>query len=106
MDQAVERMYKCLLGSSDPSGVSSSPTMLQRVLFGLSAPSPPEDVENVQYFNTSSLNPSQKKAVKLALSSPELALIHGPPGVRLWNLYCTIVDNHYNRPERRILWSR
>jgi DNA polymerase alpha-associated DNA helicase A len=83
MDQATERMKKIMLGTTE-SGVAPNP--LQRVLFGISAPSEPEDVGEIQYFNPSGLNTSQKQAVKLALASPELALIHGPPGVRVFLL--------------------
>jgi len=52
------------------------------VLFGLDAPSRHHPVQTLQFFDPS-LNPSQQAAVKLALESSELALIHGPPGVRL-----------------------
>jgi DNA polymerase alpha-associated DNA helicase A len=83
MDQAVKRMAKIMLGSSESTPPPPAPNSLQRVLFGLAKPSPVEDVGEIQYFNPSGLNPSQKQAVKLALSAPELALIHGPPGVRL-----------------------
>ena len=83
MDQAVERMAKILLGSSDSASSTPIPNSLQRVLFGLARPSRLEEIGEIQYFNPSSLNPSQKQAVKLALSAPELALIHGPPGVCL-----------------------
>ncbi|PVG02231.1 P-loop containing nucleoside triphosphate hydrolase protein [Serendipita vermifera] len=103
MDQAVEKMSKCLLGSSDPSGASASPTALQRVLFGLSAPSPPEDIGEVQYFNTTSLNPSQKKSVKLALSSPELALIHGPPGTGKTHTLVEIILQLVSRSKRLLV---
>lgn len=58
-----------------------------RVLFGLSSPSPvardlstDEDVGNVEWFDPS-LNDSQKDAIRFALASREMALIHGPPGV-------------------------
>lgn len=56
-------------------------TPLMRVLFGLSSPSPPDiaatkDLE----FIDASLNNSQKEAIRFALASPEVALIHGPPG--------------------------
>lgn len=80
MDQALERMAKIMLGSSDSTSSVPNPNPLQRVLFGLAKPSRPEDIGEIQYFNPSGLNPSQKQAVKLALSAPELALIHGPPG--------------------------
>jgi len=58
-----------------------------RVLFGLSSPSPvPEDlskdpeVGNIEWFDKT-LNDSQKDAIRFALASKEIALIHGPPGV-------------------------
>lgn len=56
-------------------------TPLMRVLFGLSSPAPPDlsKVEKIQFLDPS-LNDSQMQAVKFALSSPEIALIHGPPG--------------------------
>ena len=52
------------------------------MLFGFDAPSTRHPRHPLQIFDPS-LNPSQQAAVKLALESPELALIHGPPGVRL-----------------------
>lgn len=58
-----------------------------RVLFGLSSPSPvPSDLASdaelskIAWFDPS-LNESQKDAIRFALSSREIALIHGPPGV-------------------------
>lgn len=58
-----------------------------RVLFGLSSPSPvPQDltkdtdVGNISWIDPT-LNDSQKDAVRFALASREVALIHGPPGV-------------------------
>ncbi|KAB8299290.1 hypothetical protein EYC80_001367 [Monilinia laxa] len=56
-----------------------------RVLFGLSSPSPvPEDLGNAELeWIDSSLNDSQKHAIKFALASKEIALIHGPPGVMI-----------------------
>ena len=55
-------------------------TQLTRVLLGLSKPSAKITIDNLSYFDTS-LNPSQKEAVKFALVSPEVACIHGPPGM-------------------------
>lgn len=55
---------------------------LARILLGQNSPSSPHDkssLEDFQFFDTS-LNVSQREAVKHALLSPELALIHGPPG--------------------------
>lgn len=56
-------------------------TPLIQVLFGLSSPAGPDrstlpDVE----FQDPSLNDSQKHAIRFALASPHIALIHGPPG--------------------------
>ncbi|KAE9578720.1 DNA polymerase alpha-associated DNA helicase A [Colletotrichum fructicola] len=57
-----------------------------RVLFGLSSPSPvPSDLASdselskIQWIDPS-LNDSQKDAIRFALASREVALIHGPPG--------------------------
>ncbi|CVK89028.1 related to HCS1-DNA helicase A [Fusarium mangiferae] len=58
-----------------------------RVLFGLSSPSPvsedlskDETVGNLEWFDPT-LNDSQKNAIRFALLSREVALIHGPPGM-------------------------
>jgi DNA polymerase alpha-associated DNA helicase A len=55
-----------------------------RVLFGLTTPSPVSedlsDVGGVEWIDPS-LNDSQKDAIKFALASEEVVLIHGPPGV-------------------------
>lgn len=51
-----------------------------RVLFGLSSPSPVHEVPEVEWLD-SRLNDSQKDAIRFALASREVALIHGPPGV-------------------------
>lgn len=61
-------------------------TPLMRVLFGLSSPSVPDrstttDMEGgrLEFIDTS-LNESQRAAVRFALAAPEVVLIHGPPG--------------------------
>src|SRR3569833_1200063 len=62
-------------------------TIFMRVLFGLSSPSPvPEDLSSDPEFGKiewidPTLNDSQKDAIRFALASREIALIHGPPGV-------------------------
>lgn len=62
-------------------------TSLIRTLFGLSSPTPvppdPEEdpaVGKIQWIDPT-LNDSQKDAIRFALASREIALIHGPPGV-------------------------
>ena len=58
-----------------------------RVLFGQGSPSPiPADLGSdpelakIEWVDPS-LNDSQKDAIRFALASREIALIHGPPGV-------------------------
>lgn len=65
------------------------------MLFGLSSASPvPENLGDLEDEKTKlewvdeSLNESQKKAIRFALASREVALIHGPPGVSYTALYC------------------
>ena len=56
-------------------------TTLTRVLFGLDSPTlPAQDEVNLEFFDQT-LNESQRDAVRFALASPDVALIHGPPGV-------------------------
>ncbi|KAI4601410.1 hypothetical protein KJ359_011539 [Pestalotiopsis sp. 9143b] len=77
MNQTMERLLK--MTESDYSTFT-------RVLFGLSTPSTvPADlasdpeVRNIDWFDPG-LNESQKDAIRFALASKEIALIHGPPG--------------------------
>ncbi|KAF6221260.1 hypothetical protein HO133_002115 [Letharia lupina] len=55
-------------------------TTLTRVLFGLDAPTPVSQDEAEVEFLDQTLNDSQRDAVRFALASREVALIHGPPG--------------------------
>ena len=56
-------------------------TILTRVRFALDTPTPvSEDGPKVEFIDQT-LNDSQRDAVKFALASREVALIHGPPGV-------------------------
>lgn len=57
-------------------------TTLARILFGLDTPTPvSQDYEDVNFIDQT-LNDSQKDTIRFALASREVALIHGPPGVR------------------------
>lgn len=78
MNQTMERLSKM---------TESEYSSFVRVLFGLSTPSPlPADLNTgpeygrIEWFNPN-LNDSQKEAIRFALASHEIALIHGPPGV-------------------------
>jgi DNA polymerase alpha-associated DNA helicase A len=61
-------------------------TTFIRAVFGLSSLSPlPADLDKALpdlKFIDHSLNDSQKDAIRFAMISKEMALIHGPPGVR------------------------
>ncbi|KAM9882686.1 DNA-binding protein smubp-2 [Verticillium dahliae] len=77
MNQTMEKLQKM------PEAEYSS---FMRVLFGLSSPSPiPVDLAadgelgKLEWIDPS-LNDSQKDAIRFALASREVALIHGPPG--------------------------
>ncbi|KAM0280751.1 hypothetical protein ACHAQH_003921 [Verticillium albo-atrum] len=77
MNQTMEKLQKM------PEAEYSS---FMRVLFGLSSPSPippnlatDEELGKIEWIDPS-LNDSQKDAIRFALASREVALIHGPPG--------------------------
>ena len=78
-----------------------------RTLFGQSSPTPtPVDEEalskkvgNVNWVGDN-LNESQKSAIKFALVSPEIALIHGPPGTGKTHTLIELIIQML-RPERR-----
>jgi DNA polymerase alpha-associated DNA helicase A len=59
---------------------NSELSSLSRILLGQTVPSRPAERDNIKFIDET-LNDSQKEAVLFALSAPELALIHGPPGV-------------------------
>ncbi|KAI5920082.1 P-loop containing nucleoside triphosphate hydrolase protein [Camillea tinctor] len=77
MNQTMEKLQK--MSESEYS-------IFMRVLFGLSTPSPvPKDLStDLEYAKIEwmdpTLNDSQKDAIRFALASREVALIHGPPG--------------------------
>ena len=78
---------------------------LTRILFGLDAPSPvPQDQEalerqigSIEFFDPA-LNESQRAAVRFALCSREIALIHGPPGVGIltYSYLLRLLADHSN----------
>ena len=80
-DVTFKRMNQVMTRLSKMGEAEYSPLM--RVLFGLSSPSPPDMASmgkgGVEFVDAS-LNESQKEAIRFALASPEVALIHGPPG--------------------------
>jgi hypothetical protein len=76
-------LYCCypLLNCPAGQGQVYTPMMkLVKVLLGISMPSEMAPLKNIVFFDPT-LNKSQKAAVKFALESPEVACIHGPPGI-------------------------
>jgi DNA polymerase alpha-associated DNA helicase A len=78
MNQTMNRLQK--LGDQEY-------TPFMRVLFGQASPTPlPSDLNDPSNplhkleWNDPSLNNSQQEAIRFALASREVALIHGPPG--------------------------
>jgi DNA polymerase alpha-associated DNA helicase A len=75
MNQTMQRLQKMQ---------SDEYSIFVRVLFGLTSPSPvsgePVEGKDLEWHDPS-LNDSQKDAIRFALDSKEVALIHGPPGV-------------------------
>ncbi|KAI5308843.1 hypothetical protein KEM55_004728 [Ascosphaera atra] len=76
-DVTYRRMRQTMskLETMPPSGYSH----LLQVLFGQTSPSPQDSIGNVE-FTDPTLNDSQKEAIRFALASRDVALIHGPPG--------------------------
>lgn len=79
MNQTMQKLKR--LGERDYS-------TLVRVLFGMDSPTlVPANLEQSEsscgpiLFENQTLNGSQKEAIRFALVSREVALIHGPPGV-------------------------
>lgn len=94
MDKAIDSLEKVLQLTPPEPSASSAPVPSNRerqsdvtmnplieVLVGKRPPSQPITYEGLQFMDPS-LNPSQQEAVRFALEAPEIALIHGPPGVR------------------------
>lgn len=55
-------------------------TRLIETLLGMTTLSPRGKLDSISFFDPF-LNPSQQEATKFALSSNEIACIHGPPGI-------------------------
>ncbi|KAK0515857.1 hypothetical protein JMJ35_001891 [Cladonia borealis] len=71
MNQIMERMQKM---------EEKDYTTLTRILFGLESPTPVAEGDEEVKFIDETLNESQRNAVRFALASREVALVHGPPG--------------------------
>ncbi|GAA5795204.1 hypothetical protein HPULCUR_000558 [Helicostylum pulchrum] len=75
-----ERILKNLANLNlDLLQTTNNTPVLFKVLFGMRNPSKPKEIKNLRIFDTS-LNEYQQEAVRFVLGSPEISLIHGPPG--------------------------
>ncbi|UKZ51354.1 hypothetical protein TrVGV298_005113 [Trichoderma virens] len=97
MNQTMEKLQK--MGEAEYSSFI-------RVLFGLSSPSPvPQDltasdeVGNIEWIDLT-LNDSQKDAIRFALASREVALIHGPPGTGKTHTLIELILQMIKRDQR------
>jgi DNA polymerase alpha-associated DNA helicase A len=77
-EATFKRMRDTMTHLKDISSNELSP--LARILLGQSTPSIVTDLLEIKFIDNT-LNDSQKAAVRFSLSVPEIALIHGPPGV-------------------------
>ena len=93
MNQTMERMQKM-----EEKGY----TTLTRILFRLESPTPVADGDEEVNFIDKTLNDSQRDAVRFALASREVALVHGPPGVSVLRRNYETTRLRGFRLERRI----
>ncbi|PSS03705.1 P-loop containing nucleoside triphosphate hydrolase protein [Coniella lustricola] len=81
-DVTFKRMTQTMQRLAEMSEADHTP--FTRTLFGLSSPSPipssPSPSDPPIPWTDPTLNESQRAAIHFALSAPEIALIHGPPG--------------------------
>ncbi|PNY29564.1 DNA polymerase alpha-associated DNA helicase A [Tolypocladium capitatum] len=97
MNHTMEKLQK--MGEADYSSFI-------RVLFGLSSPSPvspdlskDRELGNLEWFDPT-LNDSQKDAIRFALASREVALIHGPPGTGKTHTLIELILQMVRRKQR------
>lgn len=89
------------LSKLSPADTSS----LTQVLFGQSSPTPIAEAElskNIAW-NDPSLNDSQKDAIRFALASREVALIHGPPGTGKTHTLIELILQLVSRGQRLLV---
>ncbi|KAL7818121.1 P-loop containing nucleoside triphosphate hydrolase protein [Trichoderma aethiopicum] len=97
MNQTMEKLQK--MGEAEYSSFI-------RVLFGLSSPSPvpndlaaSDEVGVIEWIDPT-LNDSQKDAIRFALASREVALIHGPPGTGKTHTLIELILQMIKRDQR------
>ncbi|KAK3621329.1 hypothetical protein LTR56_022865 [Elasticomyces elasticus] len=83
----------------------SEHSILTQVLFGQSSPTPvsKEDLTAPIPFHDPSLNSSQQDAIRFALASKEIALIHGPPGTGKTHTLIELILQFLDRGQRLLV---
>ncbi|KAK6394008.1 hypothetical protein LTR65_001854 [Meristemomyces frigidus] len=96
LNQTMSRLQKM-----QPSEHST----LTQVLFGQSSPTPmpKEDLTADVKWHDPSLNDSQKDAIRFALASREVALIHGPPGTGKTHTLIELILQLLDRKQRLLV---
>ncbi|OJJ96948.1 hypothetical protein ASPACDRAFT_34133 [Aspergillus aculeatus ATCC 16872] len=92
MNQTMDRMAKMQ---------ESDHTHFMRVAFGHTTPLTPDyDVCKDMEFTDPTLNDSQKEAIRFALASRDIALIHGPPGTGKTHTLIELIVQLVQRKQR------
>ncbi|PNS16366.1 DNA polymerase alpha-associated DNA helicase A [Sphaceloma murrayae] len=83
----------------------SEHSILARVLFGQSSPTPlsESDMKEPMKWIDPSLNDSQQEAIRFALASREVALIHGPPGTGKTHTLIELILQMVKRKKRLLV---
>ncbi|KAI8970962.1 P-loop containing nucleoside triphosphate hydrolase protein [Pilobolus umbonatus] len=99
-DITYERMLKGL--EKLQKRVETGGSNLVNVLLGQARPSPLQHVKDITFFDDT-LNESQKQAVKFALASQDISLIHGPPGTGKTYTLIEIIRQLVINQDKRVL---
>lgn len=83
----------------------SEHSTLTQVLFGQCSPTPisKDDLEAKVKWKDETLNDSQKEAIRFALASREIALIHGPPGTGKTHTLIELILQLLSRGQRLLV---
>ncbi|CAE6428013.1 unnamed protein product [Rhizoctonia solani] len=81
MDRAIDSLERLVIQQTSDGPTSAAQTLpLAQSILAMKPLQPYTPVSANLTFMDANLNDSQKEAVQFALDSPEIALIHGPPG--------------------------
>ncbi|KAF2154048.1 DNA helicase [Myriangium duriaei CBS 260.36] len=102
-DVTYKRMNQTMLQLQ--KATESEHSILARVLFGQSSPTPilAGDLSEPVEWKDPSLNDSQQDAIRFALASREVALIHGPPGTGKTHTLIELIQQLVKRKKRLLV---